>query len=66
MTKKAYDAAPTVAVAEILPTVILAGSPKVTVDDGDALTYDDTPGDASGGKSRRHDVWEDQEEEEQY
>ena len=66
MTKKTYYAAPTVDVAEILPTVILAGSPKATVDNEEVLTYDDTPGDASGGKSRRHDVWEDQEEEEQY
>ena len=63
MTKKAYYAAPTVEVADIQPAAILAGSPKATVNDEDALTYEETPGDASGGKSRHNDVWEDEEEE---
>ena len=33
------------------------------VDGTDALTYDETPQDASAGLSRRHnDIWEDEEE----
>jgi len=65
MAKKTYYVAPAITETEILPTVILAGSPSATVDGTeDKINYDPTPGDASGGLARRrHDVWEDEEEE---
>ena len=67
MTKKAYIEAPDITMTEVQLQGIMAGSTKATVDDQEALTPDPTPGDASGGLSRRRSVWDDDElnEEEQ-
>ena len=65
MTKKAYLAAPTTQIFQVNAGQLMAGSPKVVIED-DTLTYDDTPGNASGGLGRRrNDVWEDDFEEEE-
>ncbi len=68
MTKKAYIEAPDITMTEVQLQGIMAGSTKATVDDQEALTPDSTPGDASGGLSRRRSVWDDPDmiEEEQF
>ena len=70
MTKKAYIEAPDIMMTEVQLQGIMAGSKTATVEgDPDPLTPDPdpTPGDASGGLSRRRSVWDDEEliEEEQ-
>ena len=65
MTKKAYLAAPMTQIIKVHAQQLMAGSPKVVIDD-ENLNYDDTPGDASGGLGRRrNDVWEDDFEEDE-
>lgn len=63
MTKKAYFA-PMTQIVEVQALQLMAGSPKISVDE-ETINYDETPGNASGGLGRqRHDVWEDEEDEE--
>ncbi len=61
MTKKAYTEAPDILMTKVQLQGIIAGSPKATVDGTDALESESTPGDASGGLSRRRTVWDDEE-----
>ena len=61
MTKKTYTEAPDILMTKVQLQGIMAGSTKATVNGVDALTPDPTPGDASGGLSRRHNVWDDEE-----
>jgi len=65
MTKKAYTEAPAMTVALIEHNALLTGSLKMTVDGEEAFNYNDEPGDAGTGRSRRRrSQWDDDEEEE--
>ena len=65
MTKKDY-LKPAMTVTDIeLNVQILAGSVQTTGLGGEDLTQDETPGDSwNDAMSRRHNVWDDDEEEE--
>ena len=62
MTKKAYTEAPMTCVMEMqLQNLMAGGSATVNVDGSQALDYESTEGDASGGLSRHHSVWDEEE-----
>ena len=64
MTKKTYLEAPMTQIVEVQALQLMAGSPKISVDGDEAINYDETPGNASGGLGRqRYDVWEEEDEE---
>ena len=65
MNKKNLYICPSTQVVLVQLEAFMTGSAKATVDNQPALDSDPTPGNASGGLSRRKDIWTDPEEEEE-
>lgn len=66
MNKKNLYICPSTQVVLVQTEALMSASNiKATVDDTDALKPETSQGDASGGLSRRKDIWADPEEEEE-
>jgi len=66
MTKKAYTEAPDILMTKVQLQGLMAGSPKAKVGEEEILDYESTPGDASGGLSRRRTIWDDDQPSDEY